>query len=387
MNILVVGGDGYIGWPLSLKLKTSYPSANIIIADKLLRRKNVKASGGDSLIPIESIEERIRIANEKLSGNDIKWLNIDVADPEKTQNLFKTYKPEIVYHLGHQPSAPYSMGNLAQTVSTIHNNEISNINILWSIREHCPEAHYIKLGSFGAYAKSGIDIAEGYFKPMYKGKEPHKPMPYPREADDFYHITKINDSNFIGLACRKWNLKVSDVMQSTAFGTATCETLTDKRLATRFDIDPIFGTVLNRFVAMAIAEKPLLVYGSGNQCTGIMGLNDCLKILLHLSKDPAKAGEHRVINNSTYKYSINELASLVERSCKSWGLEPKILRNAHNPRFEEQDKKIDYKIETDYVDAHLEATPIEQTINEALELAMAYKETANKLLVGPNYSW
>ena len=105
----------------------------------------------------------------------------------------------------------------------------------------------MKLGSFGAYAKPGIDIPEGDRTSRSTASRLGAPAPFPRASDDFYHITKINDGNFARLACGKWGLRITDVMQSTVFGATTARTA-PTRLPTRFDYDEIRGTVLNRFV-------------------------------------------------------------------------------------------------------------------------------------------
>ena len=387
MKIMLVGGDGYLGWPLALRLGREHPEATILVLDCFLRRKLVLEAGGSSLLPLVTLPERITAYNKVYQRSNITAQELDASDYDQLDKVVKAFKPEVVYHLGHQPSAPYSMLGAKECLYTVRNNELSNLNILWSIREHCPEAHLIKLGSFGAYACPGVDIPEGYFYPVYKNKTAKKPAPFPRAADDVYHITKINDSNFLALASSKWGLRITDVMQSTVFGSATLETIKDPALNTRFDYDALFGTVLNRFVTQALAGVPLLVYGSGQQRTGLMALPDCIKVLAQLAVDPAKAGEHRVVNNVSMNYSIKELAALVTENVAKWGIETEVLCNSYNPRYENDKETLEYNIETSYLNKSIKPQHLSETLHQSMEHLIPFKQRINKEVICPQHSW
>jgi UDP-sulfoquinovose synthase len=248
--IIVLGGDGYLGWPLSLSLARKNPLRRIILVDSLLRRRLVGDVGGCSLLPILSPEKRLQEAARIFNLHNLQFLKIDI-NSEALDTLIKECQPEAIYHLAQQCSAPYSMRGCEEALFTLYNNEGGNMRLLWAVKKYTSDCHIIKLGSFGEYAKSGIDVCEGYFQPEFRGKHAQRPVPYPREADDFYHASKINDTNYISIACRKWGLRITDVMQSTVFGSWTEEIDGHNELFTRIDYDESFGTVANRFVVQA----------------------------------------------------------------------------------------------------------------------------------------
>ena len=385
-DIIVFGGDGYIGWPLSLELANSFPNKEILIVDNFLTRRNSAKVGGKSLSPICSMEERLAAFREVTGQTNLSFRELDCANSDQVMALFAELKPEVVYHLAHQRTAPYSMLGVKEAVETITNNEAGFLNVIWGMKEHAPDCHLVKLGSFGAYAKPGLDIPEGNAKISLNGKESAVPVPFPRASDDFYHITKINDGNFAGLACRKWNLKISDVMQSTVFGAATERTLQDDRLCTRFDYDEIFGTVVNRFVTQAIDGVPMTVYGSGTQTSGIMVLEDCIEILKSLAYNPGAAGQHRIVNNCPGKYSINELAEVVQSEAEVLGLQASVCRDKYNPRFEDG-TAYDYAVETKYIDSVLTPTELNSAVAQGLGFLLQFKCEIDIPSIEPTHTW
>jgi UDP-sulfoquinovose synthase len=384
--ILVLGGDGYLGWPLSLKLAIKNPDKRILIIDNEWRRKTVKKLGSDSVLPIGEARQRIDAFKRIYKQDNLEFININVNSPE-LEKLIAEEKPEIIYHLAQQCSAPYSMKGIEEALYTLQNNEAGNMRILWAIREHVPDAHLIKLGTFGEYAKGGIDVAEGYFFPEYNGKKAIEPVPYPRESDDIYHITKINDSNFVSLACRKWGLKITDIMQSTVFGAWTEEIGTHPELYTRLDYDSTFGTVLNRFTAQMLVGNPLTVYGTGHQRTGLMALNDCISSMAEIWKSVPAKGVHRVINHVTEKaHSINDLAEAMSKIGNEEGFNVEVTR-LFDPRFERRETKLEYKIETNYLDDKIEVTPLHEVIRQTLRLIRNYKERISPAIIPPVTQW
>ncbi len=386
-TFLILGGDGYFGWPLSMRLAVKHPSSNIIIVDNQWRRNVVKSQGSDSIIPIATPEERI-IAFKKVHGlSNIQYINMDV-NSTSLDEVIEREKPGIIYHLAQQCSAPYSMKGEEEAMFTLINNEAGNMRLLWSVKRHVPDAHVIKLGSFGEYSKSGIDIAEGYFEPEYKGKKASKPMPFPREADDIYHVSKINDTNYVAMACRKWGLKITDVMQSTIFGNVTEEMMGHPELCTRLDYDEAFGTVLNRFLAQAVVGYPLSVYGTGKQRTGLMCLKDSVNSLANLADDAPKAAEHRVINHVTVTdFSINELAEAVKFIALQEGYKVTIKHDAFDPRMERPDKKLEFGIHTDYLDEKIVHSPFIDIIRETLKLIANNKDRVSLNVFPPIINW
>jgi UDP-sulfoquinovose synthase len=385
-TILVLGGDGYYGWPLALRLAIGRPDQKIIIVDNEWRRNTVRNNGIDSLIAVAPPSKRIKTCAAIYQQHNLHYVHADINTPI-LDLIIKEERPHTIYHLAQQSSAPYSMRGIDEALFTMQNNEGGNMRLLWAIRKHVPDAHLIKIGSFGEYAKGDIDIAEGYFEPEYRGRKASSPMPYPRESDDVYHISKINDSAFVSMACRKWGLRITDIMQATIFGVLTDEMQETPELYTRFDYDEIFGTVLNRFITQAIAGYPLTVYGTGNQRTGLMSLRDAVASLDHLADDIPAAGKHRVINHVTEKsYSINELATTVQEIARAEGYAVTI-EHAHDPRGEQHGEKLPYHIETTSISTYLKHTPFKNVVKETFKLVARYRHEIVPGAFAPTIDW
>lgn len=385
-RFLVLGGDGYVGWPVALRLAVENPRARVLVVDNLTRRRLVGEVGGDSVTPIAPPAERVAAFRAWSGLSNLDVVDLDVSDPV-IDALVLEERPTHVYHLAQQASAPYSMSDTERAVFTVRNNEIGNLRVLWAIRRHVPQAHLVKLGSFGEYARPGFDVAEGYFRPTWRGVEATVDTPFPRAADDIYHATKINDTNFISVACRKWGLRVTDVMQSTIFGVHTHETAGHPELYTRYDYDAFFGTVLNRFLCQAVVGVPLTVYGTGFQRTGLMALEDAVGSLVALGAQPVAPGEHRVVNHVTERdFCINQIAARVVEVAATRGYTARIDRT-HDPRAERDSERATYRIEAGHVDRHVRHTPLLDVIGPVFDIVAANAARIDPARFAPTVRW
>ncbi len=387
MNVFILGADGYVGWPLSVSLAIRYPEHSFFMLDNLSRRKLVKKVGSDSLLPILSPKKRIQNFKKIFQQSNLSFIELNILD-QKLKHLIQEKKPGVIYHLAQQPSAHYSMKGVEESVYTIRNNEEGNLRLLWLIKENIPNTHLVKLGSFGEYAECGLDIPEGYFYPEYKNKKAVRTTHFPREADDVYHISKINDTNFISMACRKWGLIITDIMQSTIFGTHINAFQDKEILCTRFDYDEFFGTVINRFLVQALLGIPLTIYGTGNQRTGLMALEDAVSSLTHIFEKPPERGIHRVINHVVEKdHSVNEIAELVQKAAHKKGMKISISNGKFDPRSEKLERKKNYKIEAEYLRKNIQSSDIESVISNALQYLQKYKDRARQNIINPSFKW
>jgi len=387
-TILVLGGDGYIGWPLAMRLTRLHPKSEITIVDNLSRRKWVAESDSDSLTPIGLPLDRVEQARAILGVTNLQFVELDVSEPS-IDDLVRRRKPDLIYHLSQQASAGYSMSGPEQSITTAVNNETANLRLLWAIRRHVPECHLVKLGSFGEYCHFGLDIAEGFFEPTYNSKKAPRPAPYPRAADDIYHVSKINDSNYISMACRKWGLKVTEVMQSTVFGLMTEEIRKSPTLATRFDYDTNYGTVMNRFTVQAALSLPLTVYGTGWQRTGLMALEDAVVSLASMATDKMQLGQHRIINHvGETDLCIRDIADAVSKVAISQGLEVRVSCGESDPRTEQTPAKESYLIETPWLTTQgFKKTPLDQVIRETLGVVKDLKGRIKSEVLAPARPW
>ena len=215
----------------------------------------------------------------------------DLADHRFTESLIEGFAPDAVVHFAEQRSAPYSMIDRAHAVYTQVNNVVGTLNLLYAIAEHDPSIHLVKLGTMGEYGTPNIDIEEGFIEITHKGRTDL--VPYPKQPGSFYHLSKVHDSHNILFACRIWGLRATDLNQGVVYGQETDETTMHADLATRFDYDAVFGTVLNRFCVQAVVGHPLTVYGKGGQTRGMLDIRDTLACVELALLHPPDEGEYQ----------------------------------------------------------------------------------------------
>lgn len=328
MRVLILGGDGYLGWATAMYLSNKGHEVGVV--DNFLRRQMHLERGTDSLTPIRSLHERIATW-QSLSGKAITPYIGDLQSWEFSSGVVKDFQPEAIIHYGEIPSAPYSMIDVHHAVHCHQNNVTGNLNILFAIRDFAPDAHLIKLGTLGEYGTPNIDIEEGWIEIEHNGRKDE--LPFPKQPGSFYHLTKVHDSNNIIFACRIWGLRATDLNQGVVYGIETDEVNLDDRLLTRFDYDECFGTYLNRFVVQAVAGMPLTVYGKGNQTRGMLNIRDTLACVELALLNPAAPGKMRVFNQFTESFSVMQVAKMVQQAGHALGYEVQIA-HYENPRVE-----------------------------------------------------
>ena len=306
MRILVLGGDGYLGWPTALHL--SARGHEVAVLDNLVRRAYDVELGTNSLVPIADLDRRIG-AWRDVTGNVVVPFVGDLADAAVVDAALGEFRPEAVVHFGEQRSAPYSMIDREHAVYTQVNNVVGTLNLLYAIADRDPSIHLVKLGTMGEYGTPNIDIEEGFIEITHNGRT--DTLPYPKQPGSFYHLSKVHDSHNMAFACKIWGLRATDLNQGIVYGQQTPETALHPDLATRFDYDAVFGTVLNRFVVQAIVGHPLTVYGSGKQTRGMLNILDTLACVELALMNPAGPGEFRVFNQFTEEWSVQQMADLV----------------------------------------------------------------------------
>jgi UDP-sulfoquinovose synthase len=329
MRILILGGDGYLGWPTAMRFSDAGHEVHVV--DNYLRRRAHEEVGTDTLVPIlGSLPERAT-AWKEISGKEIGVTEGDLVDWDLTTDLFETFHPEAIVHYGEMPSAPYSMRDRDHAVFTQQNNVINTLNVLWAMRDLAPDSHLVKLGTMGEYGTPNIDIEEGYLEIEHNGRK--ETILFPKLPGSLYHLSKVHDSNNIHFACRMWGIRATDLNQGVVYGIETEQTKLDDRLATRFDYDDVFGTALNRFCVQAMIGHPLTVYGKGGQTRGYLNIVDTLRCVELAVLNPADRGEFRVFNQFTEQFSVQELAEIVQRAGREHGLDVRI-ESIENPRIE-----------------------------------------------------
>jgi UDP-sulfoquinovose synthase len=382
MRILILGGDGYLGWATSMYF--SKRGHQVHAVDNYLRRRAHQEQGSDSLTTIgESLPARAA-AWKEVTGLTIDVTEGDLCDWSVVEPLFRDWQPDAIVHYGEQPSAPWSLLDREHAVLTQQNNVINTLNVLWAMRDLAPDAHLVKLGTMGEYGTPNIDIEEGWIDITHNGRTDR--LPFPKLPGSLYHCSKVHDSTNIEFATRAWGIRATDLNQGVVYGIETEETALDPRLATRFDYDEYFGTALNRFCVQAVIGHPLTVYGKGGQTRGYLNILDTLACVELATLNPADPGEFRVFNQFTEQFGVNELAEIVQRAGKEFGLEVQI-DHIPNPRVEKEEHYYNAK-HTKLLDLGLQPHRLSETLVESIFAVIEeHRDRVKPETIMPKTTW
>jgi len=381
MRILVLGGDGYLGWPQALYLSSRGHDVHIV--DSLVRRRFDIEHGIDSLVPIASLHRRVACWREQC-GRDIGVDIADLTDHATLSRVFRAFQPEAVVHFGEQRSAPFSMVDREHAIFTQVNNVAGTLNVLYCMAEYSSEAHLVKLGTMGEYGTPNIDIEEGFLQVSHKGRIDL--LPFPKQPGSFYHLSKVHDSHNIIFCCRVWGLRSTDLNQGIVYGAATEQTVAASELATRYDYDHVYGTALNRFCVQAVLGQAVSVYGRGGQTRGYIDIRDTMRCVELAILNPPAHGQYRVFNQITEQFTLNEIADKVIGVARTIGFPAKIEHLA-NPRVEAEQHyyhAIHTRLEKLGLKPHLLD---EDSITKLLDLVARHAERVEQSMIAPRVNW
>ncbi|MDH3473712.1 MAG: NAD-dependent epimerase/dehydratase family protein [Rhodospirillales bacterium] len=339
MRILVLGGDGFCGWPTSLHL--SNVGNEVAIVDNLSRRNIDNELEAGSLTPIQPVSRRLE-AWKAASGREIGFHNLDVArDYDRLVTLMKDWQPEAIVHFAEQRAAPYSMKSPAHKRYTVSNNVNATHNLLVAVLESGVGAHIVHLGTMGVYGygSHGMEIPEGYLKvmvPTGRGEEMfEEDILHPAKPGSVYHMTKTLDQLMFAFYAKNDRLRVTDLHQGIVWGTETGDTRRDEALINRFDYDGDYGTVLNRFLAQAAVDYPLTVHGSGGQTRAFINIQDTVHCIELAVESPPQRGERvKIMNQMTECHTVLGLAEMVS------GMTGVPIEHVENPRKEAAENEL-----------------------------------------------
>ena len=315
MKAIVLGGDGFCGWPTSLHL--SNIGHEVLIVDDLSRRRIDMELEVESLTPIAPIHDRIEKWKE-VSGKEIGFHNLDVSkNYQRFLDLIAEFQPDTIVHFAEQRAAPYSMKGPREKMYTVDNNINATHNTLCAIVESGLDIHLVHLGTMGVYGygTAGMKIPEGYLKVHLKtddGEMIEKEILYPTSPGSVYHMTKTQDQLMFEYYNRNDSIRITDLHQGIVWGTHTKETEMDEALINRFDYDGDYGTVLNRFLMQAAIDFPLTVHGTGGQTRAFIHIQDTVKCIELAMANPPKSGEKvAIFNQMTETHRVRDLAKLI----------------------------------------------------------------------------
>lgn len=381
MRVLVLGGDGYLGWPTAMAFAAKGHEVHVI--DNYLRRRIAMQTQSEALMPNPNLVERAEIF-KALSGYQIGVTIGDVTDYRILSKVFQEFSPETVIHYAEQPSGPYSMIGYDEARLTLENNLLSTHNVIFAVMEYAPDCQIIKIGTMGEYGTPNIDIPEGWIDIEHRGRK--ATFLFPRAAGTQYHTTKVLDTDYLYFYVRTFGIRVTDLMQGPVYGLSTPECDMDERLLPNFHYDDIFGTALNRFLVQAVAGIPLTVYGKGGQTRGYLDIRDTLQCVELAMLNPTGRGKLRVLNQFVETFSVNMLAERVQRVGNQMGLAVKV-ESIPNPRLESEDHYynpdhsglLDLGLQPHYL--------TDEIIAGMLEQVLKYKAKIDTSKIMPRVRW
>ncbi len=386
MKVIVLGGDGFCGWPCAVNLAEQ--NHDVIIVDNLSRRKIDIDLEVESLTPIASITERLS-AWEEIGGKPIRFLNMDISKQyQKLLNLLIDEKPDSVIHFAEQRAAPYSMKSSFTKRYTVDNNVNGTHNLLAAIVESNLDIHVVHLGTMGVYgygSHRGATIPEGYLKvevPQPDGSRFEEEILHPASPGSVYHMTKTLDQLLFLYYNKNDLVRITDLHQGIVWGTNTESTLKDPRLTNRFDYDGDYGTVLNRFLMQAAIGYPLSVHGTGGQTRAFIHIKDSVKCVQLALENPPKSGERvKIFNQMTESHQVGELAKKV---ASLTGADINYLPNPRNEAVE-NDLIVDNKC---FIELGLNPTTLDNgLLEEVVEVAKKYSNRCDLKRIPCVSSW
>jgi UDP-sulfoquinovose synthase len=385
MKVIILGGDGFCGWPTSLHL--SNQGFEVIIVDNLSRRNIDNELEISSLTAISPIGVRLQTWKQ-LTGKEIKFYNIDIAkEYDRLLNLILSERPDSIVHFAEQRAAPYSMKSSKHKRYTVSNNLNATNNLLCAIVESGLDIHLVHLGTMGVYGygTAGMKIPEGYLDVEVvtdSGDRIQQEILYPANPGSVYHMTKTQDQLFFFYYNKNDDIRVTDLHQGIVWGTNTPETLMDEKLINRFDYDGDYGTVLNRFLMQAAIGYPLTVHGTGGQTRAFIHIKDTVRCVQLAIKNPPEKGERvRILNQMTETHRIRDLAQMVSEMT---GVEVAYLEN---PRNEAPENELFVKNQR-FLDLGLEPTTLSQgLLQEVTDVAAKYSHRCDKSKIPCTSLW
>ncbi|PHR91535.1 MAG: NAD-dependent dehydratase [Robiginitomaculum sp.] len=313
MRILVLGADGYVGWPTAMHLASA--GHEVVVVDNYYRRQITALCGSNTLFENPDLPTRAKIFTQEC-GPEMHVEIGDLTNVNFTSSLIKRLKPDAIVHCAEQPSAAYSMQGRDEAKSILDNNINVTFNIIWSVLQHAPDCHLIKIGSIGEYGTPDIPVPDGWLtvpSDPQEGEASHEFL-FPREGPTIYHVSKAMSSQLLMFYARQYGLRCSNLMQGTIYGLLSAQSSVDERLLPNFYYDCIFGNVVNRFMAQAIAGVPLTVYGQGAQTRCYQHITDTLDCIEYAINNPAKKGRMSVQNQYSEMCSVIDIAQRVQEA-------------------------------------------------------------------------
>ncbi len=382
MKIIILGADGYLGWPTAMHLAVR--GHEVLAVDNYSKRQTALEANASPLFHNPDLVQRSRLLREA-HGASIHIEIGDCTDHAFLRSAIADFKPDGIVHYAEQPSGPWSMIGYDQARRTLENNLGSTLALIWAVIHESPDCPIVKLGTMGEYGTPNIDIEEGWIEVEHNGRQDK--FLFPRAAGSLYHTTKILDTDLLHFYVRMHDLRVTDLMQGPVYGLETAESGELDALLPHFYYDDIFGTCLNRFLVQALVGEPLTVYGEGGQTRGYLNIRDTVRCVELALTSPPSHAELRVFNQFTQQFSVRQLADLVCAAAPLADLPPVSVATIKNPRREPENHYYN-AAHTGLLELGLEPHLLDPSVLAAmLNRLSTYRGSVDPSKIQPRVSW
>ena len=380
MNILIVGGDGFCGWPVSLELCSKGHS--VVIADNFSRRKIDEELGTNSITNIRTLQQRLKTAKNIIGT--IEFEHIDISrEYDRLVSIIIQYSIDTIIHFGELKSAPYSMIDSYHMRINVDNNVNGTTNILTAITETNPDIHLIHMGTMGVYGYNDAfgKIPEGYLDVTVSSTQQQASILFPTDPGSIYHMTKSIDQILFYYYNKNWNIKITDLHQGIVWGAQTEKTKLHEDFVNRFDYDGIYGTVLNRFLVQAAINHPLTVHGTGGQTRAFIHIEDSVNCICLAAENPPEHHQVRIFNQISEVLNVRGLAELIANKT---GVD---INYQENPRNELEENTLEVENTGLLNLGHVPITLNDHLLDDIYFVASQYKHNINKEQIIASVLW
>lgn len=380
MRIMILGGDGYIGWPLTMKLSKEH---DVMAVDNYSKRNLWNLYDCDPLNRTDRLKDRVEKYNSVYNVK-IRLGEFDVADHQRLVDAVTEFMPDTIIHLAEIPSAPFSMIGHREALMTLENNLRTTLSLIHAVIDAAPDAHIIKLGTMGEYGTPDYPIKEGWLDVNIPGHS--EKFLFPSSPGSLYHVTKVQDTQMLWMYAKTYGLKVTDIMQGPVYDFVNDDAIGSPEFYTNFHYDSLFGTVVNRFCVQAVCGHPLTVYGKGNQTRGYLHLSDSIKAIELLAENPSEPGDLRIVNQISELLTVNEIAEIVSDAAESVGF-TRSVHHISNPRHEKEEHF--YEVESNIL-RDLGWEPARMTTKMIAQMIQRIEMQSSRIKLQrilPNTSW
>jgi nucleoside-diphosphate-sugar epimerase len=294
-RVLVTGGLGFIGSNLILKLVRI--GAVVTILDAMLPQY------GSNVKNIEEVKDRVKI----VVG--------DVRDSAVVAECVKA--KDYIFHLAAQVNRAISMDDPMVDVDI---NLKGTLNVLEACRKQNDSAKMI-------YAGSRVQVGDPIDLPVNEN--------HPTNPNDIYGVNKLAAEKYCFVYHRAYGINVTSLRLGNVYGP-------------RGQLRNTQYGFVNLFIGYALSNKPIPIWGEGQQTRDCVYVEDVIDAFLLASMNERSNGEVFMVGSGREMKLLDIAKTIMETVTKLTGIKttyihkpfPEVLRRVDVPRFAIDFRKI-----------------------------------------------